>query len=245
VVSVNTVTRVDVVLKIGQVSESVTVGAQTASLQSDRADVRTDLTTQALSSLPVPLGRNYQLLLPVMVPGVATPTSGGSFAANPSRAVQVVFNGVSGWGNNTRIDGSSSTDFNGTYPMYTPALESIETVNVVTNSFDAEQGLASAAAVNIQTRTGTNAIHGSLFQDHADQRLKAYAWAADRTQPQPKYINNQFGGTIGGPIRKNKLFYFVSYEGTFIRQRTGVYSQVPTAAMKSGNLSGSPTAIYD
>ena len=72
--------------------------------------------------------------------------------------------------------------------------------------------------MNIQTKTGSNAIHGSLFEDHTDQHLKAYAWAADRTQPQPKYINNQFGGTIGGPILKNKLFYFVSYEGTLIRQ---------------------------
>src|SRR5258708_6225251 len=207
VVSVNTVARVDVSLKVGQVSESMTVAAQTAALQTDRADVRTDLTTQALSSLPVPLGRNYQLLLPVMVPGVATPTSGGSFAANPSRAVQVVFNGVSGWGNNTRIDGTSSTDFNGTYPMYTPALESIETVNVVTNSFDAEQGLATAAAVTIQTKTGANTIHGSAFEDHADQHLKAYAWAADRTQPQPKDIITQFGGTFGGAIHSNKLSY--------------------------------------
>src|SRR5262249_49734839 len=72
-----------------------------------------------------------------------------------------------------------------------------------------------------------------------------YAWAADRTQPQPKYINNQFGATIGGPVRKNKLFYFVSYEGTYIRQGTGLYSQVPTPAMKSGNLSATPTAVYD
>jgi Carboxypeptidase regulatory-like domain len=172
---INNVTRVDVTLTVGQVSESLTVAAQVGALQTDRADVRTDMTAQALNSLPVPLGRNYQMLLPAMVPGVATPVSGGSFAANPSRAVQVVFNGVSGWGNNTRIDGTSSTDFNGTYPMYTPALESIETVNVVTNSFDAEQGLASAAAVNIQTKTGSNAIHGSLFEDHTDQHLKAYA----------------------------------------------------------------------
>src|SRR6266446_3743507 len=244
-VAINNVTRVDVAIAVGQVTESLTVAAQAGALQTDRADVRTDLTSHSLNSLPVPLGRNYQMLLPVLVPGVATPVSGGSFAANPSRAVQITFNGVSGWGNNTRIDGTSSTDFNGTYPMYTPALESIETVNVVTNSFDAEQGLASAAAVNIQTKTGSNAVHGSLFEDHSDQRLKAYAWAADRTQPQPKYINNQFGGTIGGPIKKNKLFYFLSYEGTYIRQGAGLFSQVPTPAMKTGNLSASPTTIYD
>src|SRR5260370_30443422 len=103
VVSVNTVARVDVALKVGQVSESMTVAAQTAALQTDRADVRTDLTTQAPSNLPVPLGRNYQLLLPVLVPGVATPTRGGSFAANPSRPVQAVSNPVSASANNTPI----------------------------------------------------------------------------------------------------------------------------------------------
>ena len=234
-VNANEVTRVNVALTVGQVNQDVTVSAQAANLQTDKADVHTDLTTKSLTDLPTPLGRNYQLLLPVMVPGVATPSSGGSFAANPSRAVSVGYNGTSGWGNSTRIDGTSATDFNGTYPMYTPALEAIETVNVVTNSFDAEQGMASAAAINIQTKSGTNAIHGSAFEYHSDQHLKAYAWAADRTQAAPMFINNQFGGTIGGPIKKNKLFYFVSYEGTYVRQSTSLFSEVPTAAMKTGD----------
>ncbi len=241
----NEVTRVNIGLTVGQVNQDITVSAQAANLQTDKADVHTDLTTKSLTDLPTPLGRNYQLLLPVMVPGVATPTSGGSFAANPSRAVSVGYNGTSGWGNSTRIDGTSATDFNGTYPMYTPALEAIETVNVVTNSFDAEQGMASAAAINIQTKSGSNAIHGSAFEYHSDQHLKAYAWAADRTKPAPLYINNQFGATIGGPIKKNKLFYFVSYEGTYVRTATALYSEVPTAAMKSGILAASPTPIYD
>jgi hypothetical protein len=245
VVNVNEVTRVNVALAVGQVTQDVTVSSQAATLQTDKSDVHTDITTRTLNDLPTPLGRNYQLLLPVMVPGVATPTSGGSFAANPSRAVSIGYNGTSGWGNSTRIDGTSATDFNGTYPMYTPALEAIETVNVVTNSFDAEQGMASAAAINIQTKSGTNEIHGSAFEYHSDQHLKAYAWAADRTKPKPIYINNQTGATIGGPIKKNKLFYFVSYEGTFVRQGTALYSEVPTAAMKTGNLSASPTSIYD
>jgi hypothetical protein len=245
VVNGNEVTRVDVSLSVGQVTQDITVSSQAASLQTDKADVHTDITTKTLTDLPTPLGRNYQLLLPVMVPGVATPTSGGSFAANPSRAVSIGYNGTSGWGNSTRIDGTSATDFNGTYPMYTPALEAIETVNVVTNSFDAEQGMASAAAINIQTKNGSNAIHGSAFEYHSDQHLKAYAWAADRTKPAPVYINNQFGATVGGPIKKNKLFYFVSYEGSYVRQATSLFSEVPTAAMKTGNLTGSPTPIYD
>jgi hypothetical protein len=245
VVRGNEVTRANAGLAVGQVTQDITVSAASATLQTDKADVHTDLTTRSLNDLPTPLGRNYQLLLPVMVPGVATPTSGGSFAANPSRAVSVGYNGTTGWGNSTRIDGTSATDFNGTYPMYTPALEAIDIVNVVTNSFDAEQGMASAAAINISSKSGTNQIHGSVFEYHADQHLKAYAWAADRTQAAPKFINNQFGGTIGGPIRKNKLFYFASYEGTYVRQNTALFSQVPTAAMKTGDLSKSPTSIYD
>jgi hypothetical protein len=244
-VTQNEVTRVNVTLTLGQVNQDITVSAQAEALQTDRADVHTDVTTQSLNNLPTPLGRNYQLLLPVMVPGVATPTSGGSFAANPSRNVSVGYNGTSSWGNNTRIDGTSASDFNGTYPMYTPALDAIETVNVVTNSFDAEQGMASAAAINIQTKSGSNDIHGSAFEFHSDQHLKAYAWAADRTKPAPKFINNQTGGTIGGPIKKNRLFFFVSYDGAFVRQAAYLYSEVPTAAMKNGVLSASPTAIYD
>ena len=246
VVEPNTITRADVTLIVGQVSETLTVTAQSPPLQTDRAEVRSEITSRSLNDLPTPLGRNYQMTLSVIVPGFSTPSSGNSFAANPSRAVGFSVNGTTSVGNNTRIDGTSSTNYNGTdKPMYTPALEAIDNVNVVSNSFDAEQGLAGGVAVNVQTKTGSNQMHGSLFEYHADQHLKAYAWAADRTQPKPKYINNQLGGTIGGPILKNKLFYFVSFEGTYMTQENAIYSQVPTPAMKTGNLSSSPTLIYD
>ena len=244
-VAANNVTRVDATLALGQAADTVTVAASISTLQTDRADVRTDISGQALRNLPVPLGRNYQMLLPLIVPGVSTPSSGGSFAANPSRAVSIGFNGASGWGNNTRIDGTSASNFNGTYPMFTPALEAIETVSVITNSFDAEQGMASAVAIQILTKSGTNQLHGSLFAVHTNQHLKAYAWTADRTRQAPKYIHNQLGGTFGGALKKDKAFYFVSYEGTFARQSTPLFAQVPTASMKSGDLSASPTAIFD
>ena len=87
VVRGNEVTRMDAAMVVGAVNQNITVSATAAALQTDRADVHTDVTTRSLNDLPTPLGRNYQLLLPVMVPGVATPSSGGSFAANPSRAV--------------------------------------------------------------------------------------------------------------------------------------------------------------
>jgi hypothetical protein len=175
------------------------------------------------------------MTLAVMVPGVSTPQSGQSYGANASRAVGYSVNGASTVGNNVRIDGTSSSNYNAPdKPMYSPAQEAIETVNVVTNSFDAEQGLAGGAAINVATKTGSNVIHGVLFADHTDQHMKAYAWAADRTQPNPKFLHNQTGGTIGGPIQKDKMFYFVSYEGTFIRRKGQRWATSGVGAMLLG-----------
>ena len=104
-----------------------------------------------------------------------------------------------------------------TEPQFIPALEEIENVSMSGNSFDAEQQ-SGGGAVNITVKSGTNAIHGVLFEDHTDQHLQAYPWTANRSQPNPKYIDNQYGGTIGGPIKKDKLFYFASFEGTGLVQ---------------------------
>ncbi len=246
VVNANEITRSDVTLVVGRIDQSVTVSSQAVTLQTDRADVHIDITGKDLSSLPLSLGRNYQLALAVVTPGVSPPQSGGSFSANPSRAVGYSVNGVSAVTNTTRIDGTSSTDYNSPdKPMYSPALEAIENVNVVTNSPDAEQGIAGGAAVNLTTKTGSNQLHGSLFEYHSDNNLQAYAWGANGALPKPKYINNQFGGTIGGRIRKDKLFYFVSYQGTYVTIGNTLFAENPTAKMKMGDLSDSPTPIYD
>ena len=111
--------------------------------------------------------------------------------------------------NNIRIDGASQ--YNIWLPhvtAYVPALESIETVNIVTNSFDAEQGLAAGAAVNVQIKSGTNDMHGSAFEYHQDNALKAKPFFSPQGARKPKLVYNQFGATFGGPIKKDKLFYF-------------------------------------
>ena len=246
VVNANEQARSDVTMNVGEVNQTVTVSAQAAALQTDRADVHTDLNSQLLGNLPVPVGRNYQQLIAAVTPGVSTPQSGGSFGANPSRGVGFTVNGASSVTNSTRIDGTSSTNYNTpTSPMYTPALDDIENVNVVTGSYDAEQGIAGGAAVNITTRSGTNKIHGSLFEYNANQALQAYPWGGNPALPKPSYMSNQFGGTIGGPLKRDKLFYFVSYQGTYVTVGTTLYAENPTAAMKAGDLSASPTPIYD
>jgi len=166
-VSINNVTRVDVSLQVGAVGETVTVGAQAVVLQTDRAEVRSEVGTHELANLPVPLGRNYQHLFRTL-PGFGSLSNSNSAPTNPSRSLIFNVNGVSNASNNTRIDGVSSN--NPTVPhtsAYIPSLEAIETVNVVTNSFDAENGLAGGAAINVQIKSGSNDLHGSMFGYHS------------------------------------------------------------------------------
>lgn len=244
-VAINSVTRANVTLQLGQVTEAVTVSAEAATLQADRAEVRGEVTQTQMRNLPVPLGRNYQMLIAAM-PGVSTPENAHSVPSNPSRAVRFSVNGTSRSNNNTRIDGASQTNvWLPHMTAYTPALESIETVNVVTNSFDAEQGLAGGAAINLSIKSGTNAVHGSGFWYNNNHRFNAYPYYSDRGNAKPKFLYNQFGGTVGGPIIKNKLFYFLSYEGTRERTNEQRFVDVPTAAMRQGDLSLSPNPIFD
>ncbi len=244
-VAVNSQVRVNIKLELGAVTESVTVSASGVTLQTDRSEVRDEIRGEILRDAPVPLGGNYQMLF-VTLPGFSPPEEAHSIPSNPSRALQFSVNGTSRSLNNTRIDGASSTNLWLPHmTAYVPSREAIETVNVVTNSFDAEQGLAGGAAINVQIKSGTNRRHGSLFANHNNQHLKTYSWISDKRQAQPKFIYNQFGGSVGGPIKRDKLFYFVAYEGTREAQAASRFVTVPTAAMKGGDLTASPTLIYD
>ncbi|GAB4369269.1 MAG: hypothetical protein OHK0021_12300 [Bryobacter sp.] len=247
VVVVNNVARRDVSLQVGAVSDSVTVEATTATLQTDRAEIRAEVTTKELLNIPTPPGRNYQNLF-ITVPGFSPPRNAHSVPANPSRALQFNVNGTSSSSNNTRIDGASSTNVWLPHMVaYVPALESIQTVNVVTNSFDAEQGLAGGAAINVQIKSGTNELHGSAFEYYNGNATKAKPFFLPQGQRNPKYVFNQFGGTVGGPIVKNKLFYFASYEGTRDRRFASSLTSIPTVPMRSGDLTGAPAGrpIFD
>ncbi len=246
IVTINTVTRTNVSLELGQVTESITVTDAAASLQTDRAEVRAEVTTKQLVNLPVPPGRNYQALFATL-PGFTTPENAHSVPSNPSRALRFNVNGTSGSNNNTRIDGASSTNIWLPHmTAYVPALESIETVNVVTNSFDAEQGLAGGAAVNVQIKSGTNEIHGSAFEYHNNNKTKAKNFFIPAGERNPKLIYNNYGGTVGGPIKKNKIFYFFSYDANIQRQFATRRGTVPTEAMKQGDFSNAQGRIvYD
>lgn len=245
VVTLNTITRVDLSMEVGQVSETVVITAEAAQLKTDRADVSAELTSKPLQNLPVPLGRNYQNLFKTL-PGFTPPEEAHSVPSNPSRSLVFNVNGASRSTNNTRIDGISSTNIWLPHvTAYVPALESIETVNVVTNSFDAEQGLAGGAAINVQIKSGTNNFHGSAFEYHSNQHLKARDYFRPPQNAKGKFIQNQYGGTLGGPIIRNKLFFFASYEGTKNRQNDSRIESVPTVAIRNGDFRGTNTNIYD
>ncbi len=244
-VTMNTTTRVDLLMQVGAVSETITVEATSAALQTDRSEVRTEMTSKQLVNLPVPIGRNYQNLL-ITVPGFSPPRNAHSVPSNPSRALEMNVNGATRSSVNVRYDGASSTNIWLPHvAAYVPALESIDTVNVVTNSFSAEQGLAGGAAVNVGIKSGTNELHGSGFWYNNNHRMNAKSFFLPQGQDNPKYIYNQFGGTLGGPIVKNKLFYFVSYEGSTQREFANRFGTVGTSAMRTGNLSASDRPIYD
>lgn len=244
-VSLNTTARVNVALRIGSLEESITVEASSPLLQTDRAEVRQEIDTRQLRDLPVPLGRNYQNLFGTL-PGFSPPADAHSVPSNPSRALTFNVNGASRSSNNTRIDGVSTTNIWLPHVVaYVPALESLETVNVVTGSFDAEQGLAGGAAINVQIKSGTNQLRGSAFEYHTNEHLRALDWFAPAGTAKGKWRYNQFGGTVGGPVLKNKLFYFASYEGTRDRQSVTRTLSVPTEPLRRGDFSAAPNPIYD
>jgi len=252
VVTLNTVTRVDLSPEVGQVTETIVVTGEAAALKTDRAEVSAELTSKPLQNLPVPLGRNYQNLFKTL-PGITPPEGAHSIPSNPSRSLVFNVNGASRSSNNTRIDGASATNvWLPHVTAYVPALESIETVNVVTNSFDAEQGLAGGAAINVQIRSGSNSFHGSAFEYHNNQHLNARNFFLPRNtdgtlRNRGKVAYNQYGGTFGGPILKDKLFFFTSYEGTKDRRNAERSNlTVPTAAIRTGDFRGIPGVnIYD
>ena len=245
VVSIDSVVRVNAVIRVGAATETVQVSGQAAALQTDTAEVRAEITNKDLQELPVPVNRNYQNLL-VLVPGVSPPSSSSSPAANPARGEVFSVNGATQGAANTRIEGANAINAWMSHETgYVPGLEAIETVTVSTASLDADQGLAGSASINVQLKSGTNRLHGSGFEYNENNALKADPFFLPAGQRKPKFIDNQTGGTLGGPIIRNKLFYFGSYDGQFIRQNASQIVTVPTQQIRAGDMSGSGTPIYD
>ncbi len=242
-ITVNEVRREDVTLEVGQLNESITVDAGQIALQTDKADVHTELSSKDVVNMPLPHYRNYQSLIN-LVPGATPGQYQNSIQAAPGRALSTNVNGVNRNNNVTRIDGAISIFlWLPHHTAYIPPAETIETVNVATNNFDAEQGMAGGAAITVITKSGTNVFHGSAWALNDNARLQAKNFF--NTGAKPKNINNVDGITMGGPIKRNKVFFFFGWEGVRERQGATNLFTVPTADQRQGDFSKYNAVIYD
>jgi len=235
-VTANTVARAEFKLEVGQLTETVSVDATQALLQTDKSDSHSEISTKAITNLPLSGYRNYQSLIN-LVPGATPAALQNSITDTPGRALQTHINGGNAQTNITRIDGATSVNVWLPHHVgYVAPEETIDTVNITTSAADAEQGMAGTSSITLITKAGTNSIHGSAYEFHDDQHLKARNFFQAAGTDKPLSIYNNFGATIGGAIVKNKLFYFLSYDGTRQRQASPAFYSVPTLDQRAGNF---------
>jgi hypothetical protein len=240
-VIVNTTTRVDLELQPGNVSETITVEAETPILQTERADTGRKIETVMTENLPLGTNRNYQNLLN-LVPGTTRATFQHSQFFNASSSLQTEVNGQLRMGNSYQLEGIDDNERTGLLQILVPPLEAIETVDVSTSNYDAELGRASGAVTNVIFKSGTNSFHGAAYEFMRNSYLNARNFF-DPSVGHLAY--NYFGGNIGGPIKKNKLFFFADYLRVTDHEANTNLVTIPTMAFRSGDLSSSTTAIYN
>src|SRR6267378_4305283 len=240
-VIVNTTERVDLVLEPGSTSETITVEAETPILQTERADTGRKLETVLTENVPLGTNRNFQNLLNI-VPGTTRATFQHSQFFNASSSLQTEVNGQLREGNNYQIEGIDNNERTGLLQIIIPPLEAIQTVDVSTSNFDAELGRASGAVTNVILKSGTNNYHGAAYEFARNNYFNARNFF-DKSVGHLAY--NYFGGNIGGPIKKNKLFFFADYLKVFDHEANTNTISIPTPAFRSGDLSSSTTPIYN
>ena len=229
--------RVDARMKVGAASETVAVDASTAPLlESDSSAVGSLITEQTLNDMPLN-GRNITDMVRLSAGVQVGSGSGAGYAARTedSRAdTAYVANGQASNANTSLLDGVDNNERLYGVIGVRPSLDGVQEVKVETSLYTAEVGRAAGGAVDVITKSGTNAIHGSLYNYWRNNILDS---ATITNVPVPELRQNQFGVSLGGPVKKDKAFFFGDYEG--FRQVSGesVTSLVPTALMKSGDLS--------
>jgi carboxypeptidase family protein len=240
-VIVNTTGRVDLVLQPGDISQTVTVEAETPILQTERSDTGRKLETVLTENLPLGTNRNFQNLLNI-VPGTTRATFQHSQFFNASSSLQTEVNGQLREGNNYQIEGIDDNERTGLLQILIPPLEAIQTVDVSTSNYDAELGRASGAVVNVILKSGSNELHGGAYEFIRNNYFNARNFF-DSSVGHLAY--NYFGSNVGGPIIKNKLFFFADYLKVSDHEANTNLVNIPSMALRSGDLSSSTTAIYN
>ena len=240
-VDVNTTIRVDLKLEVGQMSETVNVSSEAPLLQTDRTDTGRILESKLVTEIPLGFNRNFQGLL-VTVPGATRPFRPHSQFFNSQDALGTEINGQPRMANNTLIEGLDNNHKTGLMAVIIPSPDALETVSVSTSNYDAEFGRSGGAVTNVTLKSGTNDLRGSGFFFGNTEATNASDYLSHLKAP-TKFA--QGGFTLGGPIRRNRLFFFGDYQRTIDNLGYVVRAVVPTLAMRNGDFSAVSNGIYD
>jgi hypothetical protein len=240
-VLVNNDTRVDIQMEAGEINQTVEVTANVPLLQTERADVGRQIETKQLQDMPLTFNRNFQSLLN-LTPGATRAFRPHSEFFNSQDSLSTQVNGQSRLANNVQIEGIDNNHRTGLLTVLIPPIEALSSVDITTSNYEAELGRAGGAVTNVTLRSGSNDLHGSVYAFNRVDKLAARPYFA-ATKAHSVY--NQFGFTLGGPIIKNKTFFFGDYQG--IRDRRGDVTRptIPTMDFRNGDFRASPTIIYD
>ena len=236
--------RVDAKMQVGTVAESVLVTGDAPLLQTDTSTVGSLINEKTVQDSPIP-GRNIinmVQLIPGASEGALSSLANGTRPDERRQTSSVSINGVNDVLNNQLVDGMDNNERTIGTVGIKPSIDAIAEVKVQTNTYTAETGRTLGGVINILTKSGSNQFHGSAFEfgrhDKFDSRL---FFATDK----PIMRQNQYGGSLGGPIKTNKTFFFVDYEGYRLKQGVPTVVTVPTLKMRTGDFSELPVAIYD
>lgn len=243
-VFVDSSAKVDVALQPGNANDSVTVFSAGPLLKTDNADVSTIVNEKYMSSLPLPNrnSTNLQFLLP----GAQAFSTNTSAPQNPQGSQRIDINGLSYSNVGYQLDGTDNQEPVLGLIAYNPIVDDVSETKLSTGNVDAQFGAAATAVIVVSTKSGTNQIHGTVWdyrQSSANLARNPYTQFA--ASDVPNALQNQFGGNLGGSIKKDKLFYFVGYQG--FRQKNGrsVVATVPTLRTKNSCTSGGDCDLSD
>jgi hypothetical protein len=239
VLELNQALTIDIGLQLGGSTDVVEVTGAPPVVDTSSTQLGAIVNERSSTQLPLNQRDVYQLLQ--LQPGVQSQLGNDLFFGS-DRAGVVTVNGGRGRSNNYTVNGGDGNDLFANLPAVEPSPDSVEEFKVISNAFDAEYGRNSGAVVNVVTKSGTNNLHGSFYEFFRNDVLNTHPFTFT-SSPKPAFKQNQFGGTLGGPIKKDKTFFFASYEGRRVVQ--GIVSQpvtVPTSTQvpqQPGQLTGS------
>jgi len=232
---VNQELRVDVTLFLGVTTHEGVFIEAPKDLKKDSASLGVVIENRQVEGLPLD-GRNfYELTL--LVPGAVPPAQGSAGSVRGDFSFSV--NGAREDSNNFLLDGVYNVDPKLNTFGVRPPVDAIREFETLTSTYDASFGRSAGAQVNVVLKSGSNDLHGSIYEFHRNGALDAKNFFAPANEPAPKYLRNQFGFSLGGPIRKDKTFFFTDYEGTRAREGITRVTNVPTLAERSGDFTGS------